>query len=231
MTLWSKLKTGLHHPREVLMYLILGPKYYLTQAERWVAEAERMERKIKPNNPLEAQMIKPTDIHEHLATLYMLTVELNLRTIVELGTRGGESTVALLEAARLIGGRVYSVDIDPCLEAKAKVQTYGLQEYWTFIEGDDLKVEWEKPIDHLFVDTIHTFDRVTKELEKYEPHVKNGGVITIHDTVLYPEVSQAIKKYIKGRRDLRLYNYFNCFGLAVIFKGVGRRLYAEEASS
>lgn len=90
MTLWSKLKTGLHHPREALLYLALGPqRYHFIQAEKVVAEAERMERNIEPNNLLETHMVKPSDIHEHLATLYMLTIELNLKTIVELGTRGG----------------------------------------------------------------------------------------------------------------------------------------------
>jgi len=163
-------------------------------------------------------MIKPTDIHEHLATLFMLTVELNLKTIVELGTGPGESTIALLYAAKQIGGKVNSIDTDPCLEAKEKIKALGLQEYWTFIQGDDLKVEWNKPIDHLFIDTSHTFNQTIRELEKYEPYVNYGGIITIHDIVGYPEVLQAINSYIKDRTDLRLYKYFNNWGLGIIFK-------------
>lgn len=163
-------------------------------------------------------MIKPTDIHEHLATLFMLTVELNLKTVVELDTRGGESTIALLCAAKQIEGKVYSIDIDPCLETKKRIKSLGLQKYWTFIQGDDLKVKWNNPIDHLFIDTTHTFDQTVRELEKYEPHVKYGGIITLHDVVGFPKVLQAIKGYIKDRTDLRLYKYFNNWGLGVVFK-------------
>lgn len=213
-----KLKYGFHHPKEALLYLLSPQKYRALEAEKFVAKGEAMERNLKPNNPLEECMIKPTGIHEHLATLYMLTVELNLRTIVELGTRRGESTIALLSAAKEIGGKVYSIDIDPCLVAKERIKTLGLQEHWVFIQGDDLKVEWETPIDHLFIDTTHMFDQTLKELEKWEPFVKHGGIITIHDIVTFPEELQAINSYIKNRRDLRLYKYFNNFGLAVIFK-------------
>ena len=232
MTLWSKFKTGLRHPRRALMYLALGPQMYhlvmtgrmgrmaISEAElRAINEARKAERNVKPENPLETHMLKPTNIHEHLATLHMLTVELNLRTAVELGVARGESTIALLEAAKQIGGRVYSIDITPCLDAKARVQSYGLQEYWAFIQGDDLKVEWNKSIDHLFIDAHHTFDQTMRELQKYEPYVRNGGIVTMHDIVSFPEVLQAIKSYIKGRTDLRLYKYFNNSGLAVIFKG------------
>lgn len=221
MTLWSKLKTGLRHPREALVYLALGPqRYHLTSAENLLVEAERMERNVRPNNLLESYMVKPTDIHEHLATLYMLSIELNLRTILELGVRGGESTITLLESAKQIKGKVYSIDIDPCLEAKAIIQTYRLQKYWTFIQGDDLKVKWDKPIDHLFIDTTHTFDGTLKELKKYEPYVRNGGVITMHDIISHPEVLHAINIYMEGREDLRIYKFFNNFGLAVIFKRI-----------
>lgn len=201
------------------MYLALGPQGYYTRAQKAVSKAKGMERNIKPDTPLELHMVKPTDIHEHLATLYMLTVELNLKRIVELGTRGGESTIALLEAAKQIGGRVCSIDIDPCLQAKAKVRVYELQKYWMFIQGDDLEVKWEKPIDHLFIDTTHTFDQTIKELGKYEPYVEYGGIMTFHDIVLFPEVLRAVNSYIKGKTNLRLYRYFNNNGLAVVFKG------------
>ncbi len=199
------------HLRDLLIRILFPWEHHLIQAER-------MEHKIKPTDHLEAHMIKPTDIHEHLMTLYMLTVELNLKTIVELGTREGESTIALLEAARRIGGRVHSIDIDPCIKAKEMVRSYGLEKYWVFTQGDDLEVEWGKPIDHLFIDTSHLFEHTVKELEKYEPHVKRGGIITLHDTVIYPEVLPAIMKYTDGRGDLRVYKYFNNSGLVVIFK-------------
>ena len=212
MTLRLKIKAGIRSPKKALTYLIFGPETYD------LIQAEKMERRIRPRSRLEAHMVKPTHIHEHLATLNLLTIELCLKTVVELGTGMGESTIALLEAAKQIGGRVYSIDVNPCLEACAMIKAYGLEGYWTFIQGDSLKVGWDKPIDHLFIDTVHTFDQATKELEKYEPYVRRGGIITLHDIVTWPGVLRAINSYVKGRTDLRVYKYFNNNGLAVIFK-------------
>jgi predicted O-methyltransferase YrrM len=163
-------------------------------------------------------MTKPTDIHEHLATLFMLTIEFNLKRILELGTREGESTVALLQAAKQINGKVFSIDIDSCLRAKRLIQKYELQKYWEFTQADDLKMKWSTPIDHLFIDTSHTFDQTLRELEKYEPYVRRGGIITMHDIVSSQGVLSAITKYLENRDDLAFYKYFNSNGLGVIFK-------------
>ena len=172
----------------------------------------------KPDLPFGPHMSRQTDIHEHLATLYLLTVEHNLKNVLELGTRTGESTIALLYAAKRIGGIVHSFDLNPCELAKKQVAEYGLTEFWRFKQADDLDVEWDSPIDHLFVDTTHLYDQTLKELQKFEPHVKSGGIITMHDIVLYPDVKKAIVNYFKGRSDFRLYEYINNNGLAVIFK-------------
>lgn len=191
--------------------------------ERSVVEQALLEYKrvlqFHPTNIAEAYMQKPTDIWEHLATLCMLTIELDLKTVLELGTAEGESTLALLQAAHQIGGEVYSIDVDPCLEARKMIENNGLLDRWTFIQGDDLQVKWEKGIDHLFIDTNHEFQHTLKELKKYEPYVREGGIITLHDIVSFPQVMEAITEYMKNRDDLRLYKYFHNNGLAVIFKG------------
>ena len=207
----QKKKYSVLSPRNLIVRLLFPFEYHLIQSEQ-------KEREIKPTSNLEVHMIKPTDIHEHLTTLYMLTVEMKLKTILELGTRNGESTIALLTAAEKIGGKVYSIDVDRCLKAKDKIKSYDLQKYWTFTQGDDLKVKWKKPIDHLFIDTSHLFEHTLRELEKYEVYVKRGGLITFHDTVTYPEVVPALKKYVKDRKDLNIYKYFNNSGLIVVFK-------------
>ncbi len=213
MSLISKVKAGLRRPGRAISYLWHGEeKYNLIQAEN-------LEQSVRPENNLEAHMIKRTDIHEHLATLNMLTIELGLKTVLELGTGKGESTVALLEAVKRTGGRVYSLDIDPCEEAHVKIKAYKLDKYWTFIQGDSLKIDWRRRIDHLFIDTYHTFDHTLEELKKYEPYVRRGGIVTLHDIVTWPGVLQAAKKYAEKRPGLRLYKYFNNNGLAIIYKG------------
>ena len=52
------------------------------------------------------------DISNHLMTLSLLVREFGLKNIVELGTRDGNSTLALLEAGRAIGARVRATGRD-----------------------------------------------------------------------------------------------------------------------
>jgi predicted O-methyltransferase YrrM len=212
----SRVWLAFREPRHALAYLVLG-----SQKCRLLREKEREEESIarlNPSTPLEERMVKRTDIRDHLATIYMLTVELNLRTVLELGTRGGESTIALLEAAKSIGGIVHSVDIEPCVDTRQRINDYGLAAWWNFIQSDDLALDWRTPIDHLFIDTSHSFEHTCKELAKFEPLVNVGGAITLHDIVSVPEVEKAVQHYCVGRRDLRIYRYYNNNGLAVIFK-------------
>ena len=170
-----------------------------------------------------------SDMKEHLVTLYMLTVELNLKRVLELGTRTGFSTLALLYAVDQTDGSVTSIDIDSCPGAFDNIATAGFKtNRWTFIKQDDLTVDWKDPIDHLFIDTVHTYDHTLKELQKYEPYVVNGGIITLHDinSTLheiksngeYTGAKGAIDYYMINREDLHYYEYQNCYGLGVIFK-------------
>ncbi len=160
-----------------------------------------------------------TDISEHLTTLSMLSVEFELRNILELGVRTGESTVALTEAASAIEGHVFSVDLYDCVEAKRRIRDFGLEKRWTFIQGNDLEVaaEWTTPIDHLFIDTTHLYSHTLLELEAFESHVRKGGFISLHDSVSSTGVIEAVKEFVRrhaGR--FRFYHYVNSNGLTVL---------------
>jgi len=213
----SKLLQVYPFLRSFMLLILLG------REKRKVAEQALLEYKnlsqFYPSNTLETYMQTPTDIWEHLATLYMLTIELDLKTVLELGTAEGKSTVALLQAVQKIGGKVYSIDINPCLEAREAIRKYGLLDHWIFIQENDLQMEWKKNIDHLFIDTTHKFQQTINELKKYEPYVRDGGIITMHDIISFPEVMKAIHEYLRNRNDLRLYKYLHNNGLAIIFKG------------
>lgn len=214
MDVLSKIKSALKDPKKAVVYLFLGKQRY--HALRNLNEHSCF--LIKSESSLEFHMTQPTDIHEHLQILYMLTVELNLPNILELGTRTGESTVALLLAAKELNGRVTSVDIDSCSEAKEKVKKLDLESYWKFLQTDDLKLEWNVPIDHLFIDTSHTYEHTIIELEKFEPFVKKGGLITLHDIVSYPPVLKAITDFLSKRDDIKFYKFFHNNGLGILRK-------------
>lgn len=161
--------------------------------------------------------VEASDINEHLPTLEMLTVQLNLKHVLELGVRDGDSTLALLSAVKRIGGGVTSMDIEDCPVADERIWKAGLSPLWTFILADDLKVEWDRCVDLLFIDTSHQYEHTVMELEKYAPFVAPGGLIVLHDFVV-PGVSKAVVEFVESNPDMTLYRYMNNNGLAVLFK-------------
>ena len=211
MNFLSKIKSGLKNPKKGIMYVILGKKNFNTLDSHYCFS-------ISPNTVLEQQMNQPTDIHEHLQTLYMLSIELNLKNVLELGTRTGESSITLLLATKELGGTMTSVDVDSCLEAKEKVKKLKLEKYWNFIQTDDLSLNWNTPIDHLFIDTSHTYDHTLAELRKFEPFVKKGGLITLHDIMSCPPVLNAINDFLAERKNFRFYKFFHNNGLGILKK-------------
>jgi len=52
------------------------------------------------------------DSDAHLMTIFGIVLGIKAKTILELGVRGGTTTLPLLMAAKLTGGKVVSVDID-----------------------------------------------------------------------------------------------------------------------
>ncbi len=160
------------------------------------------------------------DISQHLGTLALLVTEFRLQEIVELGTRMGSSTLALLEAANLTGGRVLSIDVDECREAREKVAQSGLQHLWRFFQGSDLEVpdgEIPPSIDLLFIDTNHLYEHTLAELRKYAPRVRPGGWIVLHDYVSYAGVTRAVGEFLAALPQRpRFYPYLHQNGLALI---------------
>jgi predicted O-methyltransferase YrrM len=126
-----------------------------------------------------------SDINEHLQFMHDIVVNNNAKTIVELGTRWGVSTIALLTAAEKTNGTVYSCDIDVCSYANENIRNLNLDKRWVFAVADDLLWgrSWSIPIDVLFIDTVHTQDQTEKELALFSTHMSPNGIILLHDTI------------------------------------------------
>lgn len=129
-----------------------------------------------------------SDISDHLSTLFFHVMEAQPRLIVELGTRGGESTRVLLAVARLAHSRVLSVDIEDCrsLDLEQGVR-------WDFVQSDDITFAAEFPrwcsqheitpkANVLFIDTSHRYEHTKSELAAWIPHLADDGVLILHDT-------------------------------------------------
>jgi len=87
------------------------------------------------------------------------------------------------------------------------------------MKGSDLEIDWNKPIDFLYVDTSHTYAQTTQELKKFEPLVKSGGIITSHD-IFMDEINNSITDYFKNRNDISYLRYFNNNELGIIIKNI-----------
>lgn len=165
------------------------------------------------SNLLERSKIS-TDISGHLIHLYELTIALpKNKIIVELGTREGESTTALLAAVNDSGGKLYSIDIQNC-------NIYPHEINWKFIQGNDMEIvkTWNLKIDHLFIDTSHTYEHTLAELRSWGSFVEHLGIITLHDTDSI-EITDAIKQFLVENSEYSFKNYSECHGLGLLYHG------------
>ena len=119
--------------------------------------------------------------------LWFLTQAVRARTIVEVGTSRGVSTLWLAEAARRTGGRVLSLDTDAAAQddARRSVTAAGLAEQVTFrVEdgGAALDALGDGEVDLLFLDAERT------EYPSWWPHparvLRGGGGVLVADNAL-----------------------------------------------
>ena len=181
-----------------------------------------------------------SDVVEHLPVLHDTVVDSGAQTVVELGVRTGNSTVALLAGVVETGGYLWSVDIRLMPQEQYTPLKRAAGHAWSFIIGDDLAVAdqvgdiIECPtfdgsstfvpagIDVLFIDSSHHYDHTLAELRLYGPR---ATTILLHDTELehpdgaplepaYP-VKTAVEEWC-GETGRSWRNLTNCYGLGII---------------
>lgn len=207
-----------HVPRRVKVFVIGERGLVIQQKLQYIEPMLFSPPEAKDLTPVELLFTRCNDIYAHLPTLYRTVVDRQYGRILELGTRTGESTLALLMAAQATKGNVTSVDIQPVPVAWARIEEAGLLGLWEFIHSDDLLLEWNDHIDLLFIDTTHQYEHTLRELAKYEPFVVEGGAIALHDTTFHPEIWKATKNCFGDRSAVRIFRYFHNNGLTLIDK-------------
>lgn len=118
------------------------------------------------------------------------------KTIVETGVYYGLSTCFLADALKYNGiadSKIYCVD------------PWKLEHYWNGLDiekyikyipktsqeaADEIK---KLEIDALFIDSIHTYDQSSWELMTFEPHLREGGYIIMHDSLFFDGVGRTAK--------------------------------------
>ena len=131
----------------------------------------------RPDSPAEreyrAAVRTPSEIYQHLVTLRRHAA--GCETVVELGTRSGVSTRALIAARPK---RLVAVDVEPIPEELATIAESAGVEFEARRESS-LATE---PVacDLLFVDSLHTAEQLAAELRRHAPHCRRR--IALHDT-------------------------------------------------
>ncbi|MEV4313052.1 class I SAM-dependent methyltransferase [Actinocrispum sp. NPDC049592] len=122
--------------------------------------------------------------------LWFLVRSIQAKSIVEIGTSRGVSTLFLADAARAVGGRVLSFDVDAAAQddARETVRRAGLADYVEFRLGDGgaaLAEIGTGEVDLLFLDAERT------EYPSWWPHpvrvLRQGGVLAADNALSHAE--------------------------------------------
>lgn len=120
----------------------------------------------------------PSDINEHLPTLRNLAKD--CESITEMGVRAVVSTWALLLGSPKILNCYDIHKNDNIEQALMSAESAGI--HMKFIEADVLDVTIEET-DMLFIDTLHTYSQLKRELAMHAKKVKK--YLVFHDVVTY----------------------------------------------
>lgn len=159
----------------------------------------------------------PSDINEHLSALKRYAEQSD--SIVEMGVRYLVSTWALLAGKPKT---LVSIDLeDPShfggdiWEVYDAANAEGVN--FSFVKGDSLQVVIPE-IDFLFIDTLHTYDQLTAELERHHTSVKK--FIAMHDTALEGDpdrMRQAVNDFLDKHPEWEVAEQFdNCNGMTFL---------------
>lgn len=133
----------------------------------------------------------PSDINEHLETLYNLGRECS--HITEMGVRWVSSTWPLIYSnpKKMISYDIVTApNINEVLEL---CNEYSIN--YSFEQRDVLQIVIE-PTELLFIDTLHTYNQLRKELEIHSNKVSK--YIVLHDTEHFGRVDEEIYGHANG---------------------------------
>jgi len=131
--------------------------------------------------------------------------EAKARTILELGTSHGYSTVWLAEAARATAGKVISVDVHAGKQeyARAALSRAGLAEFAEFKLGDarEAIAALPGPFDFVLLDLWK--DLYSPCFDPFYPKLGSGAMV-VADNMIFPEFSRRdaedYRRHVRARR-------------------------------
>ncbi len=136
-----------------------------------------------------------SDIFEHLPTLAFYAAKCD--KVIELGVRGVVSTYAFLYGLMknestnqkcLLMNDIEECEVSPILELSSKL---GIEVKYQWISDLDMEIDGE--YDMTFIDTMHVYGQLKRELEKYSKITKK--YIAMHDTEVDKDYGELIRSY------------------------------------
>lgn len=157
---------------------------------------------------------------EHLQTLKKYAEKVDV--ITEFGTGAGNATFALLMGNPK---KLTTYDINPTINVKKVQKDVGKYMEFNCIKADTSKIEIENT-DLLFIDSLHTYKHLSKELELHSESVNK--YMMFHDTVTFgrndqrsdgPGLMTAIEEFIEKNPRWSIIEHFEYqHGLTVLEK-------------
>lgn len=121
--------------------------------------------------------------------------------IVDIGIGGATSACALALAS---GCPVYSIGEQVAPIAVDTVIRLGLEGRVFFCAGesDNVWKNWDRLVNMVFIDGMHTYDAVTSDAEKWGDWIKYGGILAFHDYDLYRNtIGKAIDDFYEKHKE------------------------------
>jgi predicted O-methyltransferase YrrM len=123
--------------------------------------------------------------------------------VLETGTNGGYSTSMLGAALKTLGhdGRLLSLDLVRMHHLFAATEVADVVQ---FVEADTAVVDPTSfgcpHFDLLVLDSGHHYGCIATELQRFEPHLKAGGYMLLHDSLYFDGVGLAVEQLMRNPR-------------------------------
>ena len=136
--------------------------------------------------------------------LYVLALAKGAKSIVEIGTSHGYSTLWLASAARANGGAVVTCDINPerIAEARQNFDDAGLADVIEILEGDARQTLRDRgePVDLLFIDAEKSYYETFFDVV-YQRLVK-GGMVIADNVISHQDELEDYIAYVENHPNL-----------------------------
>ena len=133
-----------------------------------------------------------SDSDQHLVTIFGLVLQIQAKSILELGVRWGDTSEPMTVGASMTKGHLTAVDIHHtqwiCPDDLKPHYDFVLSDAISFLEKE---VEKKSYYDFVYIDDWHAYKHVKKELELIEKITDKRSLILLHDLMAgtHPEYS------------------------------------------